>query len=114
MEEEIVDAPYTCLVDLASEVEIPEDGTLSRPLLTNDRVRVLLFAMSEGQELTEHTTPREAFVQIISGAAEFTLEGETRDIGIGAWIHMKPNLPHSVRATSPLIFLLTLVKADES
>ena len=28
----------------------------------------------------------------------------------GAWAHMAPHLPHSIRADTPLVMLLTLLK----
>ena len=49
--------PYTFFADLAAEVQIPADGILSRTLYNDDRLKVVLFAFAEGQELSAHTAP---------------------------------------------------------
>jgi len=103
-------APYTVFEDLAKEVDVPEDGILSRPIFSDDNVRVVLFGMSAGQEMTEHTTSMEAILHFVRGSAELTLGEESQTVGANAWIHMTPRLPHSVRATESMVFLLILLK----
>ncbi|NND03248.1 MAG: hypothetical protein HKN91_10715, partial [Acidimicrobiia bacterium] len=48
-------AAATVFRDLAAEVEIPTEGTLSKVIYKDDQVRLVLFAFDAGQELTEHT-----------------------------------------------------------
>ena len=45
-------APYTVQTKLAESIETPVDGTLSRTLLQDERVKVVLFSFSAGQELS--------------------------------------------------------------
>jgi quercetin dioxygenase-like cupin family protein len=101
---------YTFFADLANEAEIPEDGILSRPIFNNETLRVVLFAMSAGQELTEHTTSMEAVLYFVRGSAALTLAEDTHRVESGAWVRMEPRLAHSIRAESPLVMLLVLVK----
>lgn len=100
----------TVFADLAAEVEIPTEGTLSRVLYKDDSVRVVVFAFDAGQELTEHSTPLPAIIQVVSGRLELDLGGEHVDAGTGVWVHMPPSLPHGVRAVEPSIMLLTMMK----
>ncbi|MDF1598086.1 MAG: cupin domain-containing protein [Acidimicrobiia bacterium] len=100
----------TVITDLASEVEIPKDGTLSRVLYKDDEIRLVLFAFDTDQELTEHTASRPAIVQIISGRAELVL-GEEKTVAVpGSWVHMPAHLQHAVLALEPTILLLTLIR----
>jgi hypothetical protein len=55
MEERTVAYPYTFFADLAAKVQPPSDGTLSRTLYQDDRLKVVLFGFAAGQELSEHT-----------------------------------------------------------
>jgi hypothetical protein len=48
--------PYTHLTDLLREIEPPADGTLSRTLHKDERLKAVLFGLSAGQELSEHTS----------------------------------------------------------
>ena len=97
---------------LAAQVEIPRDGTLSRVLYKDDKIRVVAFAFDVGQELTEHTAAVPALIQVITGRFRVTL-GETviEETGPGFWSHLPANLPHSVEALAPGVLLLTLLHA---
>ena len=53
---------YIALNDLAHQVELPLDGTLSRTLQQDERSKVVLFAFSAGQELSEHTAATPAIM----------------------------------------------------
>jgi hypothetical protein len=44
---------YTHLIDLAKEVELPDDGILTRTLLNDDDVKVVIFGFAHGEELSE-------------------------------------------------------------
>ena len=46
--------------------------------------------------------------------AEVTLGGESKPAVDGTWIHMPANLKHSVRAKSPTVMLLILLKGHPS
>jgi quercetin dioxygenase-like cupin family protein len=102
--------PYTCYVDLAAEVEPPADGTLSRTLYQDDRLKVVLFGFAAGQELSEHTASTPAIMHFLRGNADVTVGRDEISATPGTWIHMTPQLPHSVRAKTPLVMLLLLLK----
>jgi quercetin dioxygenase-like cupin family protein len=101
---------YTFLADLINAVEIPTEGTLSKVVYKDDRIRVVLFAFDSQQELTEHTASVPAVVQILSGRVRLTLGEEVAEATPGDWAHMAANLPHSVLALEPSVMLLTLLK----
>jgi quercetin dioxygenase-like cupin family protein len=99
----------TVFNDIASEVEIPPDGTLSRVLYQDERLRLVLFAFDTGQEFTEHTAAVPAVVQVLRGRLHLSLGGEETTADPGSWIHMPAQLPHSVRAQEPSVMLLTML-----
>lgn len=47
--------PYLFFKDLAQQVEIPQDGILSRTLYQDEHVKAVLFDFDKGQDLSEHT-----------------------------------------------------------
>ena len=101
---------YTFFSQLASEVEIPEDGTLSRTLYNDDQIKAIIFAFSEGQELSEHTASMPAIIHILEGDARLMLGEDSKSAQAGTWVHMPANLPHSVYAETPLTMFLLLLK----
>lgn len=102
------ETPYTLFRHLLDEVEIPENGTLSRVLYSGGGIRVVLFAFDEGQELTDHTASVPAVVQVVKGRLGLTLDDVTVEIGPDSWVHMDAHLNHAVVALEPSVMVLTL------
>lgn len=101
---------YTIVPSLTDAVEATEGAILSKPIFSDTRLRATLFALGQGQELTEHTTTMEAVVQILEGEVEFRLGEDLHVLRAGAWIQMNPNLAHSLRALTPVKMLLLVLR----
>ncbi|WP_030166728.1 cupin domain-containing protein [Streptomyces sp. NRRL S-813] len=102
------------ITDLAAELTVPENGTLSRVLHRDDRLRVVGFAFAAGQEPTEHTSALPVVIQVVQGHLDLVLGGEKTEARPGSWIHLPARLPHTVRATEPGVMLLTMLPGAES
>lgn len=103
-------APYTFFADLNQESMPLEDGILSRTIHQDDRSKAVLFTFAAGQELSEHTASTPAILQFISGEAALTLGSETLDARAGTFAHMPAGLTHAIRAKTPTVMLLLLLK----
>ena len=101
----------TAFDDVRAEVEIPRDGTTSRKLYEDERLRLVIFGFDAGQELTEHTSSAEVIVQVVSGRITLTVEGVEQAMVPASWLVLAPRRPHSLRADEPSVVLLTLVGA---
>jgi len=102
-------AQYTFVPDL-SEQEIPTEGILSRTIHEDPDIKVVLFAFGEGEELSEHTASKPAVLHFLKGNARLGLGGDTKRAEAGAWVHMPARLAHSIKAETPLLLLLVLLK----
>ncbi len=103
--------PYSYLPDLDSSLpEITEDSIISRSLFKNAKMDVTLFGFAAGQELTEHTSPYAAIIQVLEGTLEITLGGDQLTAQAGAWIRMDPDLAHSLKAATRMMMLLTIIR----
>jgi quercetin dioxygenase-like cupin family protein len=103
-------AAYTHLADLGRELVPPADGILSRTLYADDRLKVVGFGFAAGEELSEHTAAVPAVRHFLSGEADITLGGDRRAAVAGTWVHMPAGLTHGVRAKTPVVTLLSLLK----
>lgn len=103
----------TTFSELSSEVSIPDDGTMSRTVFQDARVKVVLFGFAPGQELSEHTAAFPAILHFLEGEAHVTLGPTAFDAKAGAWVHMPAGLPHSIRAISATKMLLLLLKGTD-
>ena len=102
--------PYKYMADLAKEMSPPEDGTLSRTIYHDDSLKAVLFGFGAGQELSEHTASTAAVMHFLQGEADLTFGEAAMTASAGAWIQMAPQLPHSIRAKTPVVMLLLLLK----
>jgi quercetin dioxygenase-like cupin family protein len=102
-------ANYVVIENVITAVEIPKDGTLSRTLHRDDRVKVVLFGFAGGQELSQHTAAVPAILEIIQGDARVTLDGEEKELSAGSWVFMEANLPHAIYARTNVVMLLTML-----
>ena len=92
---------------LLSPAEPVAHGIVSQAVLTAPGLRVTLFRFAAGQELSEHTTPARALVQVLDGVCEFTFPDRVLRMQAGDLLHMPPKLPHAVRALESLSVLIT-------
>ena len=109
-EEKDLSNQFTHIADLAREVDPPDDGILTRTLHNDDDVKAVIFGFGEGEELSEHTASMPAILHFIQGEATLTLDDESVESQPGTWIHMAPNLKHSVKTKTPVVMLLLLLK----
>jgi quercetin dioxygenase-like cupin family protein len=93
---------------LKERIEYPDGGVLSKVLFKDNHCQYTLFCLAEGTNISEHTSTRNAVVQVIEGRGILTLEGEEIQLEPGIFVLMKANAPHALKAEENLTFLLTL------
>ena len=96
---------------LGDLVSYQDGSVVSRVLMKQKTGNVTLFAFDAGQELSEHTAPFDALVQVLDGEAEVTIAGEGFEVRAGEAIIMPAGRPHAVRAVSRFRMLLTMIRA---
>jgi quercetin dioxygenase-like cupin family protein len=104
-------AQHVFFRDLLAEAPVPERGILSQTLSDEEGVRLVLFSFAAGEELSEHTAARPAIVHILQGEADVVAAGATYSAGPGSWLRMARGTAHAIRATTPLVLALYLLRA---
>lgn len=100
----------TTFARLADLAPIVPGAIVSKGLLDTPGSRQVLFAMDEGQQLSEHSAVNPATVLVITGRLHFKVPSAEREMAPGDFIVMKAAELHSVVALEPTLFLLTLLK----
>ena len=83
---------------LDSLVTPTAQGIASRILGKAAGGNMTLFAFDEGQGLTEHTSPFDAFVLVLDGALALTIGGTQVRATPGTIVRMPAGVPHAVDA----------------
>ena len=98
------------VINLASLVDYQDGSVVSRQILEAEAGNVTLFAFDGGEQLSEHTTPFDALVQVVDGQAEIRIAGKASLLGAGEIILMPANVPHAVVARGRFKMLLTMLQ----
>jgi quercetin dioxygenase-like cupin family protein len=88
-----------------------EGSVVSRTLIDKKAGTVTLFAFSEKQGLSEHTTPYDALVHVLDGEVEVNISGKPIMLKQGEVTIMPAHKPHSLAAKTKFKMLLTMIKS---
>ena len=83
---------------------------ISKQVLKNEVGNITLFSFDQGQGLSEHTAPFDAFVQILEGEAEIRIGGQPLLLKAGRSVIMPANVSHALHATKRFKMLLTMIR----
>ena len=100
-------------IALADGVQYAQGSIVSRTLLKTDTGTLTLFAFDEGQELSEHTAPFNAVVQVLDGTTVLMIGGKPVTVQQGEMVLMPANVPHAVRAGARFKMLLTMFRTPQ-
>ncbi len=92
-------------------IDYQQGAVVSRTLLKNACGSLTVFAFDAGQELSEHTVPHDAVVQVLDGEVEIRIAGSPHRLRAGEAILMPADRPHAVRAVARFKMLLTMLRA---
>jgi quercetin dioxygenase-like cupin family protein len=95
-----------------NELVAYQDGSVVSKTLIDKKIGTLtLFSFDAGQGLSEHTAPFDAFIQVVDGEAEVSIDGQPQTVCAGQMIIMPANHPHSLKAIKPFKMLLVMIRA---
>lgn len=102
------------IVNLTSALEYQERSVISRVLLKNAGGTITLFAFDDGEGLSEHKTPYDAFVTVVEGNARIRIADRDHSLQPGDSLLLPANVPHAVDAVTKFKMLLIMIKAPTS
>ncbi len=97
--------------DLSGLIQYQEAAVVSRTLIKKPTGTVTLFAFDKGQELSEHTAPFDAMVQVLDGEVVVTISGKPLTLRGGQMVIMPGGEPHALKATAPMKMLLVMIRS---
>jgi len=95
---------------LAGSVDYAEGAVVSRTLVKNNAGTITLFSFANGQGLSEHSAPFDAYVEILDGKADITIGGKNVTASAGDFLIMPANIPHALQSVTNFKMLLVMIK----
>ena len=86
-------------------------SVVSKQIIKKETGNVTLFAFDEGEGLSEHTAPYDAFVYLLDGEAEVVISKKPFTLKKGHMIIMPANVPHALRALARFKMLLVMIRS---
>jgi len=98
------------IINLKDAVEYQSGAVVSKEILRNNNGTITVFAFDAEQELSEHTAPFNAFVQILDGEAQINIKKTPHTLSEGQMIQLPSGKPHSLKALKRFKMLLIMMK----
>lgn len=98
-------------IDAAGLVAYQAGSVVSREIIRKDIGTITIFSFDQGQGLSEHTAPYDAFVNILDGEASIRIDGKPHAVKQGEFIIMPANKPHSLQAEKRFKMMLVMIRA---
>lgn len=114
--------PFEVFDGLSDEIPpIPEGSVVSRTVLDNPRLKVVLLGFAAGEEIAEPAPEAPAIFEVWRGTGTMTLDTrratsedtrieESYLVGPGSWIYVEAGTAHALQASTELVVLLTIFK----
>jgi quercetin dioxygenase-like cupin family protein len=96
--------------DLNELIQYSEDSIVSKTVVDKPVGTITLFAFDKGQQLSEHTAPYDAVIQVIDGEGTVLIDGKENKLTAGEIIIMPANIPHSVSANEKFKMMLIMIR----
>ena len=97
--------------ELTTLIATQPNAVVSRTLINKSAGTVTLFAFDAGEGLSEHAAPYDALVHMLEGEAGVRIGSHEHAVNAGHIILLPANVPHALRANTPIKMLLTMVRA---
>jgi quercetin dioxygenase-like cupin family protein len=95
---------------MKKSVEYADGSIVSRQLIKKDNGNVTLFAFDKGEELSEHTSPYDALIQVLEGQARITIGGKDFLLDKEQSIIMPADIPHALFAPERMKMVLIMIR----
>jgi quercetin dioxygenase-like cupin family protein len=102
--------PPARAVDLADLVDYAPGAVVSRTIKKSREGTLTVFAFDEGEELSTHSAPFDAYAQILDGEVEITVGEEVLRPMAGTTVLMPADIPHALHALTPFKMLLIMIR----
>lgn len=100
-------------INFQKAVQYSENAIVSKHVIRDSCGNISLFAFDKKQELSEHTAPFDALIQVLEGKARITIGGNNHILSEGESIIMPAHIPHAVFAEEQFKMLLVMIKSKE-
>ncbi|MHB8054371.1 MAG: cupin domain-containing protein [Candidatus Aminicenantales bacterium] len=98
-------------LDYRKLVDYQEGSIVSRAIIDKKIGTITVFAFDEDQQLSPHSAPYDALLQVIEGKGLVVIDKKEFPLKAPAAIIMPADIPHAVRAPQRFKMILTMIRS---
>jgi len=98
------------VLTVSDEVEYADGSIVSRVLHEQPAGSITLFAVDRDQSIEEHTSPFDAYVQVLEGRAFFRVRNRHYELRSGQALILPARIPHAMKAPERCKFILVMIR----
>ena len=104
--------PEIKVTNLVKALKYQEGAVVSKEVVRKPCGTVTVFAFDAGQGLSEHKTPFDAMIFVLTGQAEILIGGNMYVLNQGESIVLPANIPHAVKALKKFKMVLIMLRSQ--
>lgn len=81
---------------------------VSKLIFDSDKMRVVIFCLKAGQELSPHTAPSEVLFHCVEGQGKAIVGDDKLAISPGSLVDCPPQMPHGLIAETDLVVVAVI------
>lgn len=93
-------------------IDYSSGSIISKIIIRKATGNVTFFSFDIGQELSDHTAPFDALVQVTEGIGDVIIDGKSNVLKAGESIIIPEGIIHNVKAVEKFKMLLTMIKSQ--
>lgn len=101
--------PYGDVFNLAALLDYLPGQVISKTFVQNDALGITLFAIPQGEGISSHKSSGDAFVTVLEGECEISIDDAKFHLASGNSIVMPAGHPHAVQAAGNFKMLLVVI-----
>ena len=98
-------------INWKEDLSFQAEAIVSKTLVEKETGTITVFAFDQGQALSEHTAPFDAYIHLLEGEMEITLAGNPVSIRTNESLIMPADVPHALKAVTPAKMLLVMIRS---
>ena len=100
-------------LNLTDAIQVTPNSVFSRTLEQSENFSITLFAMDAGQEISAHSSPKDAYVLVLNGEMEITIGDQVSIVRDNFLTHMPAEIPHALSAKVASRFILFMTNHSD-
>ena len=93
---------------IAKLKEFDDKRFVSKLIFDSERMRVVLFCLKAGQELSPHSAPSEVLFYCVEGSGKAIVGKDNIPLSPGSLVDCSPQIAHGLKADKDLVVLAVI------